>query len=165
MGVITRLIEVYRASRANLLVRFCSTRQEAGTTGCGFAVAWPLGREDGLIAVCPRQRASQEEAASAARKSNERQAKSNKKQTKIDKKSMKKCFRAVLGAQSCFGDAPGHARDRPGTPKSRPRVDAGAAGARQNRPKPVQNPARAVPKSVRDDSGAVSKRCSCAKLC
>ena len=145
--MITRLIEVYRASRANLLVRFCSTRQEAGTTGCGLAVAWPLGREDGLIAVCPKQRANQEEAESAARKSYEHRAKSNEKQTekhrkndqnrrKIGKKSVLDEFGRPKLLRGRAGTRSGPARDGQKPPPGRSWGRRGTPRAAKTRPKP-----------------------------
>ena len=160
MGVITRLIEVYRASRANLLVRFCSTRQKAGTTGCGFAVAWPLGREDGLIAVCPRQRASQEEAESAARKSDEHRAKSNEKQTenhrKIDQNRGKIEKKSVLGElgrpkllRGRAGTRSGPARDAQKPSPGRCWRRRGTPKAAKTRPKPGPSRPKECPGRLR----------------
>ena len=115
------------------------------------------------------QRTSEEKAESARRKSHEKRSKIDEKTTQIDpqidRKSMKIRFRVVMGAQSRFGDAPGRARERSGRPKSRPGADLGVAGGGQERPKTGQNPPRAVPKTLPDDSRALPKRILCAELC
>ena len=72
------------------------------------------------------------------RKSTKNCSKIDENPSRIDPKSMKNRSWAVLGAQSCFGDASGRARDGFWTPKCRPKADLGAPLARQERPEAVQ---------------------------
>ena len=85
--------------------------------------------------------------------------------TNIHKKSMQNRSWAVLGARSRFGDAPGRARDRSGTPKKGRRTDLGASGAGQERLGTGQKPPRAGPGTLPDDSGAIPERAWCTERC
>ena len=93
----------------------------------------------------------------------------DEKATKIAEKSTKIRSRAVLGAQSRFGDVPGRALAADGTAKRRPKTALGMPRARQMHPMSVQRralagpgtpPERPKPASEHDCSIERSRACS-----
>ena len=84
------------------------------------------------------------------RKSTKHHLKIDESPSQIDPKSMKNRSWAVLGAQNCFGDASGRARDGFWTPKCRPKADLGAPWVGQKRPGLVQKRPQGVPETLQE---------------
>ena len=82
----------------------------------------------------------------------------NRKSTKNQAKSSKNRFKAVLGAQNRFRDAPGRARDVLLTAKCRPKADLEPPRASQERPRYGQKRPWTALQTLLDRSGAASRR-------
>ena len=76
----------------------------------------------------------------------------------IDPKSTKNRTWYVLGTQSCFRDASGHAQDGSWTPKCRPKADLGTPRASQERPRAVQKRRRGAPETFQELPGQFPRR-------
>ena len=84
------------------------------------------------------------------RKSTKNRSRIDENPSQIDPKSTKNRSGAVLGAQSCFGDAPGRARDGFWTAKCRPKADLREPRARQERPGAVQKRPQGDPETLQE---------------
>ena len=84
------------------------------------------------------------------RKSTKNHSEIDESQSQIVPKSTKNRSWAVLGAQSCFGDASGRARDGFWTPKCRPKADLGAPLARQEQPGAFQKCPQVAPETLQE---------------
>ena len=92
------------------------------------------------------------------RKSTKTRSKINANPFQSDQKSTTNRSRAVLDAQSRFGDASGRARDGSGTPQCHPEADLGAPRARQERPGAAQKRPQGAPETLREPRGPLPRR-------
>ena len=105
-----------------------------------------------------KQRIQRQIRSNIHRNSTKNRSKIDEKLSQIVEKSSKNRSRAVLGAQSRFGDAPGRAGDGLWTAKCRPKADLEAPRASQERPRYDQKRPWTAPQTLPDRPGAVSDR-------
>ena len=97
------------------------------------------------------------------RKSTKHRSNIDENEADIDEKSTNNRSWANSGAQGCFGDASGRARNSFWTPKWRPKADLGRLRARREWPGAVQKRPWAVPETLQEALSEVSERLWCVK--